>query len=461
MTQQRDVDVIVVGGGGAGMAAAITSADEGASVVLVESERRLGGSTALSGGIFFAAGTSVQREAGIIGDTADDMYEYYTVVNRWRVDPPIVRTLCDHAASDLEWLIGVGVRFPVELLHRTGMERVPRGHRADGNGEAIAAALERACRDRPIDIALGRRVERLVTQDGHVVGVATGDDRLTGGAVVVTCGGFGQNPALLAEHFPRAAAAQWTWSVAAPGSRGDAVALGEQVGAAFDGHDHGLLVPATGIARASQHVPAWVVAVTPQGRRFVDESAYLSVLSQRMIDVGGTCWLVMDQTAREAAGAQPGFGDLCTGGDASAWTPELERLRADGFVHRAGTLEELAALAGFDPAVFVSTIDRYNEGAAAGCDPEYAKPGEYVRPVSTPPFYAVAMRPAVVALTGYGLRIDAGARVLDPTGHPIPGLYAAGEATGNVLGDIYIGSGNSIASAIVFGRIAGRAAARA
>ena len=42
---------------------------------------------------------------------------------------------------------------------------------------------------------------------------------------------------------------------------------------------------------------------------------------------------------------------------------------------------------------------------------------------------------------------------------PIPGLYAAGEATGNVLGSIYFGSGNSLASCAVFGRIAGDAAA--
>jgi fumarate reductase flavoprotein subunit len=54
-----DYDVIVVGGGAAGMCAAITANDRGARVLLFEGETKLGGSTALSGGWFFAAATSV------------------------------------------------------------------------------------------------------------------------------------------------------------------------------------------------------------------------------------------------------------------------------------------------------------------------------------------------------------------------------------------------------------------
>jgi len=55
-------------------------------------------------------------------------------------------------------------------------------------------------------------------------------------------------------------------------------------------------------------------------------------------------------------------------------------------------------------------------------------------------------------------RIDARARVLDRSGTPIPGLFSAGECTGGVLGDVYVGSGNSYANCVVFGRVAGRSA---
>jgi fumarate reductase flavoprotein subunit len=83
-----------------------------------------------------------------------------------------------------------------------------------------------------------------------------------------------------------------------------------------------------------------------------------------------------------------------------------------------------------------------------------------MRPIDRPPYFAAEVRPAVVVLTGYGCRVDAEAKVLDRGGGPIPGLYAAGEATGNVLGEMYLGSGNGVASAVIYGRIAGESAAR-
>ena len=450
--------MVVVGGGGAGMAAAITAADGGASVALLESQPRLGGSTALSGGIFFAAGTSVQRAKGIDGDTADAMFDYYAVVNRWRIDPPVVRTLCDHATDALDWLTSLGVEFPVDLLHRTGMERIPRGHRAKGDGAAVAAALERACRARAIDIVVNQRVDSLLTAGGTVTGVAAAGEHIRSNAVVITSGGFGQNPDLLRSHYPQAAAAEWTWSVAAPGSQGDALRFADQVGAAVDGHDHGLLVPTPGLAKASQHLPAWLVYVNKDGRRFMDESSYLSVASQRIADQGGECYALLDEDMRRHNGSQPAFGQLCTG-DEPRWTDELERHRAAGRLFRAESIAELATDLDVDPPTLQATIERYNAACAIGHDDQYMKDGASLQPLATPPYYAVVVRPSVVALTGCGLRIDREGRVLDTRDQPIPNLFAAGEATGNVLGDIYIGSGNSIAGAIVFGRIAGAEAA--
>jgi fumarate reductase flavoprotein subunit len=93
-------------------------------------------------------------------------------------------------------------------------------------------------------------------------------------------------------------------------------------------------------------------------------------------------------------------------------------------------------------------------------DTQFLKDPAVLKPVSTPPLYATAMRPSIVAVTGYGLRIDADARVIRAGDYqPIPGLYAAGEVTGNVLGPQYLGGGNSVTSAILFGRVAGHTAA--
>jgi len=58
-----------------------------------------------------------------------------------------------------------------------------------------------------------------------------------------------------------------------------------------------------------------------------------------------------------------------------------------------------------------------------------------------------------------GIRIDPSAQVIHRNSDPIPGLFAAGECTGGIMVGAYVGSGNALASASTFGRIAGRNAA--
>jgi fumarate reductase flavoprotein subunit len=105
-----------------------------------------------------------------------------------------------------------------------------------------------------------------------------------------------------------------------------------------------------------------------------------------------------------------------------------------------------------------STVCRYNADASSG-DSRFGKPAAAMKPLVEPPFYGIEMRAAVVALTGYGLRIDPDARVLAVRDdEPIPGLYAAGEVTGSLLGPQYLGGGNAVGNALVFGRVAAQTA---
>jgi len=89
-------------------------------------------------------------------------------------------------------------------------------------------------------------------------------------------------------------------------------------------------------------------------------------------------------------------------------------------------------------------------------DDAFEKDPSVLAPLRTPPFYAARIQPMMLVATFCGLRIDTGARVLDRAGRPIPGLFAAGESAGGVVGDVYAGHGNSITTALVFGRRAGR-----
>jgi tricarballylate dehydrogenase len=63
-----------------------------------------------------------------------------------------------------------------------------------------------------------------------------------------------------------------------------------------------------------------------------------------------------------------------------------------------------------------------------------------------------------ITFTFGGLRIDADARVLDLSGRPLPGLYAAGELVGGLFWFNYPG-GSGLTAGSVLGRRAGRSAA--
>jgi fumarate reductase flavoprotein subunit len=144
----------------------------------------------------------------------------------------------------------------------------------------------------------------------------------------------------------------------------------------------------------------------------------------------------------------------------SNWTGEMLRAQiANGRVLSGPTIEALAAIAGIDALGLSATVESWNADVAAGADSTFEKPVPILQPVSTPPFYAVELRPAIIGMTFPGLRIDDKARVLDAAGRPISGLYAAGEIAGGLDGEVYSGGGTSIGNALVFGRIAGMGAA--
>ena len=73
-------------------------------------------------------------------------------------------------------------------------------------------------------------------------------------------------------------------------------------------------------------------------------------------------------------------------------------------------------------------------------------------------FFNVAIMTPVLHYTMGGLQIDPESRVIDKSGKPIPGLFAAGEVAGGVHGANRLG-GSSLLGCVVFGRVSGDSAA--
>jgi fumarate reductase flavoprotein subunit len=235
--------------------------------------------------------------------------------------------------------------------------------------------------------------------------------------------------------------------------------MGEALGAAIAGRDRAHWVP-------GPMVPPEVVLLNQEGRRFVDESADHSVRTIVANYHGHTYYAIFDESGRRAGAADSfvartdaaflfGDGPLLT--DAA---PLAGWLRS-GDVAIATSIGDAASQIGINPYAAQAAIDTYNQYCADGHDPAFEKDAKALVAIRTPPFYAARIRPVMLVATFCGLRIDSEARVLDQAGRPIPGLFAAGESAGGVVGDAYAGHGNSITTALVFGRRAGRNAAAA
>jgi fumarate reductase flavoprotein subunit len=464
MVAERDFDVVVVGSGAAGLSAALSAAQAGAQVLVAEAEGVVGGSSRLSGGLTMGAGTRYQQALGI-DDDAESLFHDYMQLNQWQVEAAVVRRLAERCGPTVEWLGDLGVEYYPDLVFG-GDERVPRVHCPIGRGQAVVDVLARRCREQGVDFALGQRVDRLLVEDGAVVGVGVGEDVLRAGAVIIAAGGFGNNPDKLAEFFPSAAATEWAWYIGADGSRGDHLDLGAQVDAQVEGFDRGLRLLHAGFAKIYEaYLPGWLVLVNRDGRRFCDETAPYGIMDGLIGTQDDVAYAIFDQAVLDAATAAgvarykqkiPGS----TKKQSPHWNADVvAAMVEEGKVQRADSLVELAAAIGVPGDQLATAVQRYNAAAALGEDTDYLKDPKFLEQIATGPFYGAQIRPATVCFTACGLRIDRDARVLSRRGDAIVGLYAAGESTGGVVGPRYVGSGNSYANCVTFGRIAGESAA--
>ncbi|QLL07565.1 FAD-dependent oxidoreductase [Mycobacterium vicinigordonae] len=459
-----DFDVVVIGSGAAGLCAALEANRAGARVLVAESEAVIGGSSRLSGGIIMAAGTRLQQAHGIEDSVEDLFYEYMTF-NQWKLEPAVVHRLVDNARSAVEWLEDMGVEFVPEL-YPAGKERVRRSHMPAGAGQAVVNVLHAQCKRAGVEFAMGRRIDRLVVSDGRVRGVAAGDDELSANSVVIATGGFAASKEMLQEYWPEGLqGGDWTWYIGEDGhgSRGDAFALGAQVDAQIAGRGRGvmLLEPNFG-HNINIYNPGWLIMVNGEGRRFFDETYPYSTTQPAAFGEPKPIYAIWDHGAKCASNEVPDLKDLYmpTEVATSHWQePILDEMAARGVVVQAESIEKLAAEIGISPENLAGTVATYNRDVRNGKDSAYFKRPDLMRSIDTPPYYATELRFCTIGLTTTGLRINADAEVIDGRSQVIPGLYAAGECTGGIIGDVYMGTGNSYANAVVFGRVAGQSAA--
>ncbi|BCO35948.1 FAD-dependent oxidoreductase [Mycobacterium heckeshornense] len=464
-----DVDVVVIGFGIAGGCAAVSAAAAGARVLVLERAAAAGGTTAMAGGHFYlGGGTAVQQATGH-PDSPDEMYKYLVAVSR---DPDYekIRAYCDGSVEHFNWLEGLGFQFErsfypekaviqpnTEGLMYTGNEKVwpfferavpaPRGHKVPVPGDTEGAKLV-------IDLLLKRaeslgveiRYETGATQlvvdgSGAVTGVVWKHFTETGAvkakSVIIAAGGFVMNKAMVAAYTPKLAEKPFVLGNTYDDGLG--IRLGMSVGGATEHMEQVFIT-------APAYPPAILltgIIVNKFGKRFVAEDSYHSRTSGFVMDQpDSVAFLIVDE--------------------AHLQRPHVPLVPLiDGWE----TVAEMEAALGIPEGNLVATLERYNEFAARGEDPDFHKQPEFLAPQDKGPWGAFDLSLGKAMYAGFtlgGLSTSVDGQVLRDDDTVIPGLYAVGACASNIAQDGKgYASGTQLGEGSFFGRRAGAHAAAA
>jgi tricarballylate dehydrogenase len=458
---QNPQKLVVVGHGAAGLAAALSAAEQAQSrglpidITVVEKSREdeAGGNTSWS-----PSNMRLDAPDRINPGFVDDMLR----ACGGRGDPGYFRTLADNATATIGWLQGHGVEFVTPVYY---LSAGPARIQPVGGGGIIVAKLCAAAKQAGVKFLYDSPVSRLVMAPGdRVIGVearrSDGVILLDADAVVLACGGFQGNPAMMRAHFGPGAE---IIRLISPGTRfdtGDGIRMATEPGASISGDWNGMHIEPVDPRSAN---PAPVVLAYPYGI-VVDANGH------RFFDEGGG---LMHETWEALAGdihfARPKNIAYAILDSRLFEIDGFERaIRSEVPPYRAETLESLSAQIRIPAANLRQTVDAFNAAAtgdparfdAARCDglatANELKPpkSNWARAITKPPFLAYPLVGAI-AYTFGGLATNAKAEVLSEQG-PMPGLYAAGETTGH----FYSTAPNAVAvlRALVFGKVAGREA---
>jgi len=423
-----ELPVAIVGAGACGLTAAIALRDAGIDCVLLERDAQPQGSTALSSGFIPAAGTRVQRAAGIVDDSAERFAADIQAKALGTAAPHLVTAFTQAIAPALDALqqrhglafeLLDGFLYPGHSALR--MHTLPQR-----TGAALVAGLEAAA-VRAGALQLGNALVREIWCDADQRVLGIGYERPDGRiehlacrVLLVACNGFGGNPVMVRELLPEMREAAFAGHV---GNDGSAIAWGRQLGAGLadlGGYQgHGSWAVPQGALITWALMMEGGIQVNAQGQRFHDETAGYSEASvQVLAQPGGFAWNLFD-TRLLTLGR--GF-------------PDFVAAEAAGAVRHASDVPALAALIGCDAATLAATLASTRLVA---------------------PFCAIKVTGALFHTQG-GLDIDARCRVRRADGTALPNLLAAGGAARGVSGNAVWGylSGNGLLSALAGGWIA-------
>jgi tricarballylate dehydrogenase len=453
-------DVLVAGGGNAGLCAAISARRAGASVLVVEAApcAMRGGNTRHTRNLRCVHASATATLSGPY--TEQEFWDDLERVTEGRTDEPLAKLMIRESEDLLRWLPEQGVRFQPALTGTLSLGRTNAFFL--GGGRAMLNALYRTAVRLGIDTVYDTEVVGLAIDGGEfssaVVEQGGQAREIRADKLVAAAGGFEANIDWLKRYWGEAADNFLVRGT--PYNRGTVL---EQL------IDHG-------VRDVGDPTQCHAVAIDARSPRFdggivtrLDCVVFSIVVNQkgrRFYDEGEDLWPKRYAIWGRLVASQPGQIAYAIF-DAKALESFIPSMYPP---IRAPTIRELAESLHLDAETLEETVRSYNEAVRQGhfdhttlddCRTEGLAPpkSHWARRIESAPFYAYPMRPGIT-FTYLGVRVDANARMIMSDGSPSANMFAAGEImAGNVLGRGYV-AGIGMTIGCVFGRIAGREAAR-
>jgi urocanate reductase len=507
-------DVVVVGAGASGLPAAIAARDQGASVIVIDANHDIGGHAMVSGGrVPLGGGTSLQTKHGI-SDSADQVYLDHTNHRNREFrfgDRDLIRMWADENVPTFEFLIENGVLFndvPPTIVNGGTVPRLFVAKPFSDNlnqtingspGSGLVRHLEASAKAKGVAFLLRHKMTRILRESpppgafmgpagGRVLGITAtfgGKEVNIQGrrGVIIATGGHTANVEFRRMFDPRltdeyqTAGEPWTrqmadgelaamnigaslWATSNVANEvGYTVTKTIHIGCRYGYRNlkwnpRSPLFDRAGASGLTVQDFQDVILVNQIGRRFWNEmdetydflNACLgtngNIGKSTKVNGGGPIWAIFDSGSVQR----------------ERWDPRPPNVDQSGWFFTADTIGELAGkianpyqLQPVPAPALEQTVAKYNSYVEMGRDQEFGKPTPKYK-IQTPPFYAAWSTPILHdCLTG--LKINRRCQVIDIHGQVIPGLYCAGESAGGF-------ALHGLPRVIVFGRVAGREAAR-
>ncbi|WP_346860887.1 FAD-dependent oxidoreductase [uncultured Draconibacterium sp.] len=468
-------DVVVVGAGASGVPAALSALENGASVAVLQKENVAISQGNSGAGIDLAASDKAGVEA-LVSRLMKD--------NAHRCNPKLLREWAYNSGEAVSWMIDRAKKAGAKVIDQGNLQQVNIlkmngynlgfhtayfGSKPYTNGDGMRD-LAAYAEQQGVNFFYSTPAIQLVQNDsGEITGViGKGKDgsyikfRAKKGVILAT-GDYQNNKAMCdyfvpdAKHFGRKQI----------NKTGDGFVLGYWAGGVIEPIGHTKMLHDFDAGPATMcDMP--FLAVNHKGERFVDESVEMSLLNNylRGSEKAGQYSQIFDANYMSQAKNWPGI--LVSPEGLKNYMPGENVPHRHGVyeafinTHKADTIEELAVKIEADPATLTATIERYNELAALGEDPDFGKSADLIKPVDTPPYYGIHRTLRLSAVCS-GLLVDENHQCINADGGKIKGLYAIGNLGGGFYGGVdypLTVYGLSLGRCYTFGYLAGRHVAK-